>query len=171
MGNVINEIIIDDNHPLFNTSGMEYLEFHSDYNQVRIFTFLVLQKLPEKYHTNRLLEQQFSEIIKNAIRHGNKGDIFKKVKIYYQSAQSLRFIVEDEGAGFQNIEEWNCFNKERVNAIETKDLEKMLTYVSYRTTASLESDGGNSLFAALDFWDSGLIYNKNRNKVAVAVAL
>ena len=46
------------------------------------------------------------------------------------------------------------------------NFDKMLEFISYRTEKSSELDGGNALFAAVEFWNGGIIYNDKRNKVA-----
>jgi hypothetical protein len=38
---------------------------------------------------------------------------------------------------------------------------------SYRGPNRDEEDGGNSLIAAREFWNGGIIYNEKRNKVGV----
>ena len=43
----------------------------------------------------------------------------------------------------------------------------MAAYVSYRTNDSDPQDGGNALFAALEYWDGGFVYNDKRNAVAM----
>ena len=54
-----------------------------------------------------LLEQQISEIIKNAVKHGNKCDQNKKVHVWYSfSPTHAHLIVEDEGEGFKDLEKW-----------------------------------------------------------------
>ena len=44
----------------------------------------------------------------------------------------------------------------------------LANYVSYRTIDSQLDDGGNALFAALEYWDGGIVYSDERNCVAVA---
>jgi hypothetical protein len=43
----------------------------------------------------------------------------------------------------------------------------MSKYVSYRTEKSDELDGGNALFAALEYWNGGLVFDEKRTSVAV----
>ena len=40
-------------------------------------------------------------------------------------------------------------------------------YVAYTTPESDEYDGGNALFAAVEYWDGGVVFSEKRNKVAV----
>ena len=40
-------------------------------------------------------------------------------------------------------------------------------YVSFRTKQSDDQDGGNALFAALEYWDGGFVYNGKKNGVAM----
>ena len=162
------EIIIDSNHKLFNKKNMYYKEFNSDLKQIRFYTLLIVQNVPPEISGLRLLEQQICELIINAIKHGNKKDINKKVKVWYSfTKRSAHLIVEDEGEGFKDIEKWNSFNKKRNEYYSKKDFDKMKGYLSYKTENSDESDGGNALFAALEYWDGGIVFNDKKNVVAV----
>lgn len=42
-----------------------------------------------------------------------------------------------------------------------------MSYVSWRTERSDTYDGGNALFAALEYWNLGVVYSNARNAVAV----
>lgn len=147
---------------------MWYKEFPSDYRQVRFFSMLVVQKAPAEIKEINLLEQQISELIKNAVRHGNKKDPSKKIRIWAAFSQSFaRVIVEDEGEGFQNIDEWNEFNTKRNHCFESDDFNEIEKYFSYRTDLSNDDDGGNAMFAAVEYWDGGVVFNEKKNTVAV----
>lgn len=161
-------ILVDDNHEFFNKTGMWYKEFSSDFRQVRFFSLLVAKKAPAEIKEINLLEQQISELIKNAIKHGNKNDPKKKIKVWASFSQSYaRVIVEDEGKGFQNIENWNDFNWHRNKCFESQNLDEIEKYFAYRTENSTEEDGGNALFAAVEYWDGGVVFNARKNAVAV----
>ncbi len=163
----LKEIKIDEKSPLFDTKNMFYKEFPSDFRQIRYFTLLVVQKAPPAIKELNLLEQQISEIIKNAVKHGNKNDPNKKVKVwYYFSEHEARLIVEDEGEGFQDIEKWNDFNRQRIQAFQEQNFAELANFVSYRTDTSDDNDGGNALFAALEYWNAGYVFSEKRNKVA-----
>ncbi|HDQ15299.1 MAG TPA: ATP-binding protein, partial [Sediminispirochaeta sp.] len=137
------EILIDGKHPLFDKTGMFYKEFASDYRQVRFISMLIVQKAPAEIKEINLLEQQISELIKNAVRHGNKKDPSKKVKVWASfSTNHAHLIVQDEGEGFQEIEKWNEFNRKRNECFETQNFEELENYFSYRTEKSTEEDGG-----------------------------
>lgn len=167
MGDLKN-IIVDNNHPLFNKDDMFFKEFPSDFRQIRYFTLLIVQKAPPEIKEINLLEQQISEIIKNAVKHGNKNDINKKIKVWYSfSKEEARLIVEDEGEGFAKIQEWNRFNKERQQCLTDNDFEKLSQYVAYKTKESDEHDGGNALFAAVEYWNSGVVFTEKANCIAV----
>ena len=115
-----------------------------------------------------LLEQQVSELIKNAVKHGNKSDKSKIVKVWYTfSEEEARMIIEDEGEGFQTIKEWNAFNSRRNECLNNQDYEKLADYVSFRTEESDDNDGGNAMFAALEYWDQGVVFTDKANCVAV----
>lgn len=164
----IKELRSDDNDPLFDKVNMLYKEFPSDYRQIRYFTLLIVQSAPLEIKEINLLEQQISELIKNAVKHGNKCDINKKVKIWYSFSPShAHIIVEDEGDGFQDLDKWNEFNRKRLESLHNQNFEELANYVSFRTERSDEHDGGNALFAALEYWNGGFVYNGKKNAVAM----
>lgn len=168
MNKQIKELRSDDNDPLFDKTNMLRKDFPSDFRQIRYFTLLIVQSAPSEIKELNLLEQQISEVIKNAVKHGNRCDINKKVTVWYSfSPTHAHVIVQDEGEGFQDLEKWNEFNRKRLNALVEQNFEKMASYVSYRTNDSDPKDGGNALFAALEYWDGGFVYNDKRNAVAM----
>jgi hypothetical protein len=144
---------------------MFYREFPSDPNLIRYYTVMIINKAPEYMKEKCLLEQQISEIIKNAIYHGNKKNKDKLVKIWYSFDDIAKIIVEDEGEGFVELERWQQFHVEREKAFAENDPLKMMQYVSFKTEHSTEEDGGNSLFAAVEYWNLGMIYTNKKNKV------
>ncbi len=161
-------IVIDDNHTLLQKEGLFFKEFPSDIRQVRFFSMLIVQKAPPEIKEINLLEQQISELIKNAVRHGNKNDINKKVRIWADfSIDHAQVIVEDEGRGFQKLEEWNEFNRKRNECFASQNFEEMEKYFAFRTEESDENDGGNALFATLEYWDGGVVFNNKKNCIAV----
>ena len=165
----VKQIRVDGKSPLFDTTGMFHKTFPSDFRQIRYFTLLVVQKAPGEIKEINLLEQQISELIKNAVKHGNKSDPQKNVQVWFQfDEDSARLIVQDEGKGFARLEEWNEFNRRRTECFQTQDFEQMAQFVSFTTPDSDEHDSGNALFAALEYWDSGIVYSEARNRVAVA---
>lgn len=161
-------LIIQEDSPLFRSENMYYKEFRSDYKQIRFYTMLIMKKCPPRVEEKRLLEQQLSEIIKNAVTHGNKNDLSKTVSVWYEfTTDHARVIVQDQGSGFKELEKWNIFNEEREKALSSGSFETMEKYVAWKGEGTNEDDGGNSLFAAVEFWNGGMIYNQKRNKVAV----
>ncbi|MGP1604425.1 MAG: ATP-binding protein [Treponema sp.] len=166
--NQITELRSDDNDPLFDKTNMLRKDFPSDFRQIRYFTLLIVQSAPSEIKELNLLEQQISEVIKNAVKHGNHCDINKKVTVWYSfSPTHAHLIVQDEGEGFKDLEKWNEFNRRRLEALSVQDFAKLSNYVSYRTKDSDPQDGGNALFAALEYWDGGFVYNGKRNAVAM----
>ncbi|MFP3042098.1 ATP-binding protein [Treponema primitia] len=162
------EIKIDNFSPLFDKSNMEYKEFPSDFSQIRFYTMCLVRSAPSEIREFNLLEQQISEIIKNAVKHGNKNDINKKVKIWYSlTAEAAHLIVEDEGEGFKDLEKWNSFNRKRLQYIGEQNFNDLGKYVSFRGADSDNCDGGNALFAALEYWNGGLVFNEKRNIVGM----
>jgi serine/threonine-protein kinase RsbW len=163
----IKEIRVNGKSPIFDKTNMLYKEFPSDFRQIRYFTLLIVQSAPPEIKELNLLEQQISEIIKNAVKHGNQNDISKKVRVWYSfSGEEARIIVEDEGEGFKDLEKWNDFNKKRVQCLHDQNYEELGNYVSFRTSRSDDYDGGNALFAALEYWNEGFVYNDKKNGVA-----
>ncbi len=43
----------------------------------------------------------------------------------------------------------------------------MADFVSWRTQKSDDNEGGTALFAALEYWDGGFVFNDARNAVAM----
>lgn len=162
------ELRSDENDPLFDKTNMMYKVFPSDYRQIRYFTLLIVQSAPLEIKEINLLEQQISEVIKNAVKHGNNCDINKKVHIWYSfSPTHAHLIVQDEGEGFKDLEKWNEFNKQRLRYLHNQDYAELANYVSFRTQKSDEQDGGNALFAAIEYWNGGFVFNNKRNAVAM----
>ena len=160
-------ILTDDDSPLFNKEGMEYREFPSDFTKIRYFTLMLVSSAPPQIKEANLLEQQASELVRNAIIHGNKYDPQKITKVwYFFSSKEARIIVEDEGEGFKEIKEWNDFNHKRLECLKNQDYKKLENYISFRTKNSSDTDGGNALFASLEYWNAGLVFNRKGNVVA-----
>ena len=161
------ELSINERSPLFNVAGMKHYEFSSNMGRLKEYAKDVCVNLPNKGVDKQLLQQQVMEIIKNAVRHGNEKEITKKVRIWFKSTPEFaRIVVEDEGEGFQRLEEWNAFFRERNQAINNNDMDKVLQYTMFSHEKSEDNDGGNALLSAVEYWDSGLVYNTTRNKVA-----
>jgi serine/threonine-protein kinase RsbW len=161
------QIFQSDDHPLLEREGMFHKDFHIDLKKVRYLSQLIVQKAPSEIRDFNLLEQQISELIKNGIRHGNKNDPNKRIGIWFKfSKDYAHIIVEDEGEGFHNVSEWNQFYLKKRDAFEQHDFDAMMKYVSFRTEDSNDNDGGNALFAAVEFWNEGVVFSKQGNCVA-----
>ena len=168
MAEEIKELKVEPNSPLFNTDNMFYKKFPSDFRQIRYFALVIVQKAPPEIQEINLLEQQISELLKNAVKHGNKMDPKKSVEVWFSfSPKHAHLIVKDEGDGFQDLEQWNEFNKKRLECLHEQNFEELANYVAFRTDRSDDSDGGNAMFAAIEYWDEGLVFNEKRNAVAV----
>lgn len=162
------ELIVDETTELWHVTDMEHKLYPSDFFMIREYTNEVTEIAREELDrvTGVLLSQQVSEIIKNAVKHGNKSDPNKIIKVWYRfNGESYRIIVEDEGEGFQDLEEWNDFNRRRNEAVLNQDIESLAQLIAFHRKDSDENDGGNALFSSLEYWDSGLIYNAKKNKV------
>jgi hypothetical protein len=161
-------IKVDSLSPLHDKKGLKYKEFFSNYRHIRCYTHRLIRSAPSVIRELNLLEQQISEIIKNAVKHGNKNNSTKKVKVWYKfNTRMVRLIVEDEGSGFRDLEKWNVFNRKRLECIESGNFEALGNYLSFRSADSDSVDGGNALFAALEYWNVGVVFNEKRNAVAV----
>ena len=162
------ELRVDENSLLFDKTNLFYKKFPSDQRQIRYFALVIVQKAPPEIQEINLLEQQISELLKNAVKHGNRNDPSKSIHVwFYFSQDEARLIVEDEGEGFKNMEQWNEFNKQRLKLLTERNFDALDQFVSFRTDLSDEHDGGNALFAAMEYWDEGMVYNNKRNSVAV----
>ena len=164
---IIRKLIVDEHNELFDAQGMKYMEFKSNFNAIRNYCSLILEECPDKFKEGNLLEQQLSELLKNGIKHGNKCNPAKKIKVWYDLRKRARFIVEDEGDGFICLDAWNDFYRRRQEALFAQDFNLFLSLASYSGPHSDDQDGGNSLIAALEFWNGGMIYNEARNKIGV----
>ena len=162
------EIRVDESSKLFDKNGMLYKEFASDYRQIRYYTLLIVQSAPLEIKEINLLEQQISEVIKNAVKHGNQCNPDKKVRVWYSfDSTHARLVVQDEGDGFKDMEKWNDFNRKRLELLPKHDFEGLADYVSFRTQKSDDNDGGNALFAALEYWNGGFVFDRSRTAVAM----
>lgn len=161
-------IEVDSGSPLFDKAGMFHKEFHIDFSQIRRLANLISRKAPPEVRELNMLEQQVSELIKNAVKHGNRNDKEKAVRIWFSfSVNHAHVIVEDEGSGFADIERWNEFYRNKIECYRNQDYERMMNYLAFRTEESDEYDGGNALFAAVEYWNEGVVFNDARNAVAV----
>lgn len=164
----VKSILIDDSHELFSKEKMYYKEYASDFRLIRFYARQVLQHAPQTSNESGLLEQQVAEIIKNAIRHGNKDNKNLKISIwYYFDSAVSRLIVSDQGEGFRELEEWNEFYRKKEECYLRGDILGLADYVSFRTAESAADDGGNALCAALEYWNMGIVFNSKRNSVAL----
>ncbi|MEI8094894.1 MAG: ATP-binding protein [Spirochaetales bacterium] len=164
---IIRKLIVDDRNELFEAQGMRYQEFPSDLGRVRDYAAEILRDCPDAFREGNLLEQQLSELLKNGIKHGNGSDPSRALKVWFDLRKRARFIVEDQGEGFVGLEEWNAFFQRRQRALYEQDFDAFLSLASYRGPHSDDTDGGNSLIAALEYWNGGMIYNGKKNKVGV----
>jgi serine/threonine-protein kinase RsbW len=164
----LNSILVDEKNALFDTKGMYYKEFDSDFRQIRYYTLLIVQKAPLEIQEINLLGQQISELIKNAVKHGNKCDPKKMIKVWFSfTNEKAHLIVQDEGEGFKDLEQWNEFNKKRNECFQNQNYEEIEKYISFKTNKSDEYDGGNAMFAAVEYWNGGVVFNNKKNCVAV----
>jgi anti-anti-sigma factor len=164
----IRQLIVDGSSPLFDTRGMYHKEFNIDLSQIRRLSNLIAQRAPQHLRDINILEQQISELLKNAVKHGNRNDREKSVKIWFEfSEETARLIVEDEGEGFRELERWNEFYRNKIECYRSQDFDRMIDYLAFRTDRSTDEDGGNAMMAAIEYWNEGVVFNEARNAVAV----
>ena len=162
------ELVVDDRTELWQVSEMQHVLFASDFNKIRVYSQQITDLVKAKINADdfMLLHQQVSELIKNGIKHGNKNDPSKILKVWFSfNGECYKLIVQDEGEGFQDLEKWNEFNRKRNEALLKQDFELMMQLINYHSRSSDDTDGGNALISALEYWDSGLIYSAKKNKV------
>lgn len=161
-------IEINDNSPILSREGMNLKIFKSDFRLIRYITMTITKHAPECLRDINLLEQQISEIIKNGAKHGNKYDPEKEIKIWFKfTTNSAHIIVEDEGEGFKELEKWNQLKQLRDIAFRSRDYDKMAKYALWKGKSSTPEDGGNAMFAAIEYWNQGVVYSSKRNCVGV----
>lgn len=164
----VRQLVVNGKSPLFDTRGMYHKEFNIDLGQVRRLSNLIAQRAPQHLRDINILEQQISELIKNAVKHGNKNDRTKAIKIWFEfSDETARLIVEDEGEGFQQLEAWNEFYRNKIECYRAQNFDRMIDYLTFRTPDSTDEDGGNAMMAAVEYWNDGVVFNEKRNAVAV----
>lgn len=161
-------ITVDDNHENLNRNGLRYKTFSSDIRLIRYITMIILKHAPQDIEGKSILEQQVSELIKNGAKHGNLYNSRKKLKVWFSFTSSqAHIIVEDEGSGFKEIEKWNSFKILRDKAFRSRKFKDMAKYAIWRGENSKEDDGGNSLFAATEYWNRGVVFSRRGNSVGV----
>ncbi|MCK7460792.1 MAG: hypothetical protein MZU84_01265 [Sphingobacterium sp.] len=126
--------------------------FPSDYRQIRYFTLLIVQSAPLEIKEINLLEQQISEVIKNAVKHGNKCIPEKKVRVWYVPRPRARLIVQDE-EGFQGPGSLERFQPPALEKLAARF--RRARGFRFPDEESDDGDGGNALFAALEYWNGG----------------
>lgn len=161
-------ITVDDNHKNLDRTGLRYKTFSSDIRLIRYITMLILKHAPQDIPEKSILEQQVSELIKNGAKHGNLYNKKKKLKVWYSfTSFQAHIIVEDEGTGFKEIDKWNSFKILRDKAFRSRKFKDMAKYAIWKGENSKEEDGGNSLFAATEYWNRGVVFNSKGNSVGV----
>ena len=150
-------ILVDEASELFDRTGMFYKKFPSDFREIRYFTLLILQKAPPEMKEINLLEQQISELIKNAVKHGNRkdpGTMFQCGPPSTSRAPGSSCRTRGRASG-----DWrngtSSTGKGEMTASVAEDFEEMAQFVSYVTPDSDDHDGGNALFAAVEYWTRG----------------
>ena len=78
-------------------------------------------KITENIYGNVLVS--VTEAVNNAIVHGNKEDKNKKVKIQLRkNKKSVRFVIEDEGAGFDFSSLPDPTSPENINKVKGRGI-------------------------------------------------
>jgi hypothetical protein len=94
--------------------------------------------------------------------------MWKPVKVWYSTCSNYaHLIIEDTGKGFQKIEEWNEYYRQRMLCYHHRDYKRLLHFLSFKTNGSDKYDNGSALFSAIEYWNKGVVFNEQRNAVAV----
>lgn len=161
-------IIVDDNHRNLSTKGLRFKSFSSDFRLIRYITMLITNHAPNDLKEINILQQQISELVKNGAKHGNNYDKEKSINIWFSITRcGAHIIVEDQGDGFKDIEKWNSFKMLRDRAFRARCFKEMTKYAVWKGENSKPEDGGNSLFAAIEYWDKGVVFSQKGNRVGV----
>ncbi len=139
---------------------------------IRYYSMQIVQTLPIKQiHEKKLLEQQISELLQNAIIHGNKNREELNVSIRYAFKESVfTILIKDEGNGFNELEHWNKWKKKRTEleaAGKTEEFELFAVYQKRGSYAS-EYSGGTGLFSAAEYWNKGFIFSSEGNTITAS---
>ena len=165
-------LLANDKDTCWDIKGMQFVQFNSDCTKIRDYGKYVMKHRHEDYQNIKILEEQITEIIKNAVVHGNHCILEKKINIYFLFEKKfVKIIVEDEGRGFQGIEKWNRFNRKREKILNNTraSIDSKLKYLSYKEEEKggviKEYKNGNYLFSAVNYWNEGFRFSQKRNKV------
>ena len=168
-------LAIDETNDCWNEiPNMRCFEYFSILENLRMYATEVGREAPEQMRQNFVLEQQISELIKNAMIHGNKMQAEKKVRVYF-SFMGLdglaKLVVESEVCGFENAHEWNDFVLKRENVLNDMSLpiEERMKYLNFESTAN-DCDGkilsgGNALLASPAYWNLGVTVSIEKKRV------
>ena len=157
----------------FETRGLKAFEFPSEFKKVREYAEQVMKTAPAAFKKSKLLEQQICELIANSVKHGNKRDVNKTVKVWvdfikgepsHNLANKIRVIVEDEGDGFAELQEWNKFLINRTICLTLQDYNNLPDLLMWQGKDFDELSGGNALFAAVEYWNGGIYFTERANK-------
>ena len=78
---MVKQIKINSKHPVFKRKDMVTREYSSNYNKVKDIAEDIIKDIGKKYKEGQLLRYEVTEIVKNAILHGNKMDKKKNIKV------------------------------------------------------------------------------------------
>lgn len=163
------QLIINEHHSLFNKEGLKYMFIQLlNLEKIRKASATIVLEARGEIPEINMLEYQIYQILYNAYKHGNKGKMWKSIKVWhYISPVYAHLIVQDEGKGFKKLEEWNEYYRQRMSCIKNKDFSKLKKYLSFKTDKSTIGDKGVSLLSAIEYWNGGIVFNNKRNTVAV----
>lgn len=162
------EILVDDSSPLLDTRGLYHKEFHISRGQVPRLATLIAQRAPAALTGLATLERRIHDLLDNAVHHGNRDDARKALGIWFRYTDGdLRLIIEDEGRGFRTIDAWNQFYQRRMDAYRSRDFERMMSFLAFRSDYSAADDRGVALMEAIEYWNGGIVFASSRRRVGV----
>lgn len=117
-----------------NSNRFEQIEITSDYTQAKNVEDQLVSRA-EAYHYDEevvfALRLSLEEALSNAIRHGNKGNANKKVKVRYLiNSDIIDIYVEDEGEGFNPTDVPDPTSQENLSIPSGRGIMLMRAYMN-----------------------------------------
>ncbi|HPX26628.1 MAG TPA: ATP-binding protein [Treponemataceae bacterium] len=152
-------------------NSMHVRQIQSKDTLIRYYAMQTVKTLPMNDIEKKLLEQQISELIQNAVVHGNKNreELIVNIRYLYKN-NVFTIILQDEGNGFTEFEHWKQWNEKRSKLEQDKNAEEFSMYASYQKRGSFNpcGFGGTGLFAAFEYWDKEFSFSKEGNTLTAS---
>ena len=117
-----------------NSNSFEQFEITSDYVLAKNVEDQLVSLTKAHHYDEEVvfaLRLSLEEALSNAIRHGNKGDTHKKVKVRYLiNSDIIDIYVEDEGEGFNPTDVPDPTSKENLSIPSGRGIMLMRAYMN-----------------------------------------